>query len=74
MNLPDKFFVEDTEHEIIWLIEKDKNIWWMQLDFTHDDYDPNWDTSGTIAENDLKERIQTGKYKILPDDEGWMEI
>ncbi|KMY49556.1 hypothetical protein [Peribacillus loiseleuriae] len=74
ITLPDKFFVESTDSEEILLVTKERSFWWVQFDYTHEDYDSCYDTSGTMSEESLLQRIQSDEYRIIPDDEGWIEL
>ncbi|MFJ5625433.1 hypothetical protein ACIQD3_22650 [Peribacillus loiseleuriae] len=74
ITLPDKFFVKSTYDGEILLVTKRRSFWWVQDDYTHEDYDPYWDTSGTISNKSLLQRIQSDEYRIIPDDEGWIEL
>ncbi|KQL17667.1 hypothetical protein [Cytobacillus solani] len=75
MNLPDKFFVEDEQGDIFLVSKEDiANLWWIQEDYTHEEYDCWDDCSGTMQSEILIERISSGVYKIIPDDEGWIDL
>lgn len=73
VNLPEKFFVKD-EHEEVYLVNKEDYGYWMQIDFTHDNYCVWDDTSGSISEKDLIESIKTGKYIVIPEEEGFVNF
>lgn len=73
MELPNKFFVVD-KNEMVLLVTRDFYSWWIQIDYTHEDYDCWSDTSGTIANEDLISSVKTGEFQIIPDNGGWVDL
>lgn len=74
MKLPNKFFVSDKYGHIFLVTKDESDMWWIQEDYTHEDYDPFYDIFGTIKEECLMEEIQSGEYQIVPESEGWISL
>lgn len=73
MNLSEKFFVKD-KHGDVYLVTKEDYGYFLHEDFTLNNYDGTDSNSIIISESELIKTIETGNYKMIPEEEGFINF